>query len=77
MEKYNFEDRKWFDEEILKMLERGSSNDVKIKLNDGEINANKDILIARSDYFATMFSNDKFIEGETNTVDMGHCRKSL
>jgi len=76
MEK-DFEDRKRFDEDILKMLERGSSNDVKIKLSDGEINANKDILIARSDYFATMFSNDKFIEGETNKVDMSHCSKAV
>ena len=77
MEKYNFEDRKRFDEDILRMLERGSLNDVKIELSDGEIIANKDILMARSDYFATMFSNDKFIEGETNTVDMGHCSKSI
>ena len=75
MEK-DYEDRKRFDEDILKMLERGSSNDVKIKLSDGEINANKDILMARSEYFKTMFSTDKFIEGETNTVDMGHCSKA-
>ena len=77
MEKYNFEDRKRFDEDILRMLERGSLNDVKIELSDGEIIANKDILMARSEYFATMFSNDKFIEGETNTVDMGHCSKAI
>jgi len=77
MEKYNFDDRKQLAEDILTMLKRGSSNDVKIKLSDGEINANKDILIARSDYFATMFSNDKFIEGETNKVDMSHCSKAV
>ena len=66
-----------FIEDILKMLERGSLNDVKIKLSDGEIVANKDILMARSDYFATMFSNNKFIEGETSSVDMSHCSKAL
>ena len=76
MGKDNFEDRKRFDEDILRMLERGSLNDVKIKLSDGEIVANKDILIARSDYFATMFSN-RFIEGETGSVDMRHSSKAV
>jgi len=58
-------------------LERGSLHDVKIKLSDVEITANKDILMARSDYFATMFSNNKFIEGETSSVDMSHCSKAV
>ena len=36
MEKYNIEeDRKRLAEDILKMLEQGSLNDVKIKLSDG------------------------------------------
>ena len=74
-EEYDFDDRNKLAEDILKMLERGSPNDVKIKLSDGEIVAHKDILMARSDYFATMFSNNKFIEGETNAVDMRHCSK--
>ena len=77
MDQYNFEDRKQFDEDILKLLERGSSNDVKIKLSDGEINANKDILMARSEYFKTMFGTDKFLEGETSTVDMSHTSKAV
>ena len=64
-------------EDLLKMLERGSLNDVKIKLSDEEIVANKDILMARSDYFASMFSNNKFIEGETGSVDMSHCSKAV
>ena len=74
---YDYQDREEFVQDVLKMLERGSLNDVKIKLCDGEIIANKDILIARSEYFATMFRNNKFIEGETNTVDMGHCSKTV
>ena len=64
--------------DIMAMVTSGTSNDVKIVLEDGEIMANKDVLIARSDYFATMFSNYKdvkFVEGETNKVDMGHCSK--
>ena len=59
------------------MLEHGSLNDVQIKLSDGEIVANKDILMARSDYFATMFKSNSFIEGETNLVDMSHCSKTV
>ena len=77
MEKYNFEDREQLVEDLLQILEQGSLNDVKIKLSDGEIIANKDILMARSDYFKTMFSNDKFKEGETNTVDMSHSSKVI
>ena len=73
----DFDDRDKFNEDILKMLKRGSPNDVKIKLNDGEMFANKDILMARSEYFSTMFSNNKFIEGETSSVDMTHCSKAV
>jgi hypothetical protein len=43
MDKFKFSDRDTLVEDLLKMLERGSNNDVKIKLRDGEIVANKDI----------------------------------
>ena len=56
MENYEFDDRKQFAKDILKMLERGSPNDVKIKCEDGDISANRDILTARSEYFATMLA---------------------
>ena len=47
-----------FKSDILAMITSGTSNDVKILLEDGEeITANKDVLCARSDYFSTMFSN--------------------
>ena len=64
-------------QDLLSMLSSGSSNDVKIILEDGEILANKDVLSARCDYFATCFSNrePRFTEGETNTVDFSHCSK--
>ena len=64
-------------QDLLGMLSRGSSNDVKIILEDGEILANKDVLSARCDFFATCFSNQdrKFKEGETNIVDFSHCSK--
>ena len=77
MDKLKFSDRDTLVEDLLKMLERGSNNDVKIKLRDGEIVANKDILVARSEYFATMFSNNKFIEGETGSVYMSKFSKTV
>ena len=66
-----------FISDILAMITSGTSNDVKIVLNDGEIVANKDVLSARSDYFETMFSNTKFIEGETKHVFFNHCSKAI
>ena len=71
-----------FKSDILAMITSGTSNDVNILLEDGEILANKDVLCARSDYFATMFSNNKdnqvkFVEGETNKVNMVHCTKVI
>ena len=79
MEDHSFEDRSKLVEDLTRMLERGSLSDVKIKLSDGEIFANKDILMARNDFFATMFSNNKFIEGETESVDMDmtDCSKAI
>ena len=68
-----------FVEDILQLLKKGSSIDVRIILEDGEILANKDVLSTRCEYFATMFSNNevKFIEGVTNSVDMSHCSKVI
>ena len=61
--------------DLMQMMTTGTSNDVKIVLEDGEIYANKDVLSARCAYFATCFSNNKikFIEGETNSVTFNHC----
>ena len=72
-----------FSSDIMKMLTNGTSNDIKIVLEDGHILANKDVLCARSEYFSTMLSNGsnnnqvKFIEGETKTVDMAYCSKII
>ena len=73
MEDHIFQDRDMLVKDLIKMLEQGSPNDVRIQLSDGEIFANKDILMARSDYFATMFRNNNFIEGKNCSVDMSHC----
>ena len=71
------DDNEEFVEDILRMIQAGSLNDVKIRLSDGEIVANKDILMARSLYFKTMFNNSKFIESQTSCVDMRHCSKAI
>ena len=60
---------------LMKMLELGSSNDVTIQLIDGDIKANKDVLIASSDYFATMFSNDAYNECKNGVVPMKDVKK--
>ena len=72
-----FEDKDTLAKDLLKLLEKGSQHDVLIKVSDGVLNANKDILRARSDCFDTKFSNANFAEGETNTVDMSDCSKAV
>ena len=50
-------------------------NDVKIILDDGEIEASKFVLAARSDYFEKMFSSDhQFKESQENSVTVP-CKK--
>ena len=48
----------------MTMIENGSSNDVKIVPQDGEILANKDVLIARYSYFSTMFGDREIMFAE-------------
>ena len=47
-----------------------SFNDVQFSLKDGDVYANSVILSMSSDYFATMISNEKFIEGQTKRIVM-------
>lgn len=74
MEEYSFDDREEFVEDVLGMLEKGSSNDIKIVLKDGEIFANLDILQRRSEYFRMMFASN-FQEGNTKVVDLSQWSK--
>ena len=57
---------------LLKTLNDNEYNDIKIVLDDGEIHANKFILVSRSEYFKTMFSSS-FQESTKGTVAM-HCK---
>ena len=47
-----------------------SFNDVMIILSDGAVFANSAIMSSASEYFATMLSNDKFVEAQTKEVPM-------
>ena len=55
----------------LKHLRSNESfNDVQFSLRDGKVYANSVIMSMSSDYFATMISNEKFIEGQTKDIPM-------
>ena len=54
MDDHVSDDRDALVEDHLKMLGFNDLNDVRIKLCDGEIIANKDTLMARKDYFAKL-----------------------
>ena len=61
---------------LLKGLKDGSQhNDVKIVLEDGELEANKFVLSVRSEYFSKMFDKDGgFRENQTGDVRIS-CKK--
>ena len=60
------------------MLENGTSNDVTILLEDGEIKANKDVLMARSSYFSSMLNNDNnYVESQSGVVNLNYAKKAV
>ena len=60
------------------MLENGTSNDVTILLEDGEIKANKDVLMARSSYFFSMLNNDNnYVESQSGVVNLNYAKKAV
>ena len=63
-------------DDLFKSLTEGQHNDVKIVVEDGEIEASKAILAARSVYFAKMFDkNNQFTEAD-GTVNI-KCSKRV
>ena len=51
-------------------------NDVVIILDDGQVEANKDLLSVRSDYFARSFNNPKFLESQSKSITMKGCTEA-
>ena len=67
-------------DDLLKSLNNGNGsnnhNDVKLVCDDGEIEASKAILAARSEYFAKMFDNTHQFH-ETSGIAIVKCRKKV
>ena len=63
--------------DMLKMLKDGSSNDVKIILDDGELLANKDVLAARCEYFAATFRWNNKNNNESGKIRIEDCSKKV
>ena len=55
---------------LQRLRSNDSFNDVQFSLRDGKVYANSVILSMASDYFATMISNENFIEGQTKDIPM-------
>ena len=65
-------------QDLLAHLQDSELCDVKIICSDGEIAANKSLLIMRSQYFRAMFSsNNNFEESQTGTVKMPYSKVVL
>ena len=72
------EDLKEVINDFASMLENGTSNDVTILLEDGEIKANKDVLVARSSYFSSMLNNDNnYVESQSGVVNLNYAKKAV
>ena len=63
--------------DMLKMLKDGSSNDVKIILDDGELLANKDVLAARCEYFAATFRWNNENNNASGVIRIEGCSKKV
>ena len=63
--------------DLLKMLENRSENDVSIVCKDGKIKAHRDILVARSDFFANLLNNNNSLTNQIffHDVDQLHMEK--
>lgn len=66
-----------FNQDMLAMLNKGSSNDVRIILGDGEITANKDVLAARCEYFAANFRWKEETKDDSDIIEITDCSKEV
>ena len=78
MEDNSLEDRDSLVEDLLigcwREVVPMSSYDVKIKLSDREITANKDIVMTRTKYFSLTLPRKS---SGTGAVDISHCSKAI
>ena len=66
-----------FNQDMLAMLNKGSSNDVRIILSDGEITANKDVLAARCEYFAANLRWKEETKDDSDIIEITDCSKKV
>ena len=74
---YDADFKEDFTEGMLRMLSEGSSNDVRIILNDGEVTANKDVLAAQCQYFAANFGWKKITKDDSDHLEITDCSKEV
>ena len=76
-EHFDADFKKNFNKDMLAMLNKGSPNDVRILLRDGEITANKDVLAARCEYFAANFRWKEETKDDSDIVEITDCSKKV
>ena len=76
-EHFDADFKKNFNKDMLAMLNKGSPNDVRILLRDGEITANKDVLAARCEYFAANLRWKEETKDDSDIVEITDCSKKV
>ena len=66
-----------FASDMMKILHDGSFNDVCIKLQDGEVKANKSVLAARCEYFAATFRWKNNNNHEVEEIVVNDCSMKI
>ena len=64
-------------EPVLSNLKEALPPDVKMKVSDGEVWANKALLCASSEYFSAMLDGEKFKEGKEGVGDLERYSKEV
>ena len=64
-------------DQVLSNMKKLFPDDVKIKVADGEVWANKALLSANSEYFSAMLDEEKFKEGQEGVGDLEKYSKEV
>ena len=64
-------------EPVVSNLKEALPPDVKMKVSDGEVWANKALLCASSEYFSAMLDAEKFKEGQEGVGDLERYSKEV
>ena len=64
-------------EPVVSNLKQALPADVRMKVSDGEVWANKALLSANSEYFSAMLDEEKFKEGQEGVGDLEKYSKEV